>query len=58
MVIYEFECTVCHERLEVSRAMSQHDELKQHPPAFPKCDEATTREMAPLVRYKPPSNDF
>ena len=58
MAIYEFECTACHERFEVSRAMSQHDELKQHPPVCPKCGEPNTREMAPLVGYKPPSSGF
>jgi putative FmdB family regulatory protein len=56
MAIYEFECVACGERFEVTRAMSQHEELKQHTPACPKCGKAETREVAPLVGYKTPSN--
>jgi putative FmdB family regulatory protein len=56
MAIYEFECTACGERFEVSKAMSQHDQLKQRPPACPKCGENKARELAPLVGYKTPSS--
>jgi putative FmdB family regulatory protein len=56
MAIYEFECTACGERFEVSKAMSQHAELKRHAPPCPKCGESTTRELAPLVGYKTPSS--
>jgi putative FmdB family regulatory protein len=56
MAIYEFECTTCSERFEVSRAMSQHEELKQVPPPCPKCGESKTHELAPLVGYKTPSS--
>jgi putative FmdB family regulatory protein len=56
MAIYEFECRACGERFEVTRAMSQHDELKQRPPACPKCGNAETHEVAPLVGYKTPSS--
>jgi putative FmdB family regulatory protein len=56
MAIYEFECTACGERFEVSKAMSQHDQLKQQPPACPKCGKSETHELAPLVGYKTPSS--
>ena len=56
MAMYDFECTACGERFEVSKAMSQHDELKQHAPRCPKCGESKTRELAPLVGYKTPSS--
>jgi putative FmdB family regulatory protein len=56
MAIYEFECTACGERFEVTKAMSQHDALKQHPPACPKCGKTETHELAPLVGYKTPSS--
>lgn len=55
MAIYEFECTACGERFEVTRTMSHHDELKHQPPACPKCGQLQTRELAPLVGYKTPS---
>jgi putative FmdB family regulatory protein len=56
MAIYEFECTACGERFEISKAMSQHDALKQQPPACPKCGKQTTHEVTPLVAYKTPSS--
>jgi putative FmdB family regulatory protein len=56
MAIYEFECTACGERFEISKAMSQHDALKQQPPACPKCGKQTTHELTPLVAYKTPSS--
>jgi putative FmdB family regulatory protein len=56
MAIYEFECAACGERFEVSKAMSQHQELKQHAPPCPKCGETKTRELTPLVGYKTPSS--
>jgi putative FmdB family regulatory protein len=56
MAIYEFECTACGERFEVSRAMSQHDELKHQPPPCPRCGHSGTHEVAPLVGYKTPSS--
>jgi putative FmdB family regulatory protein len=56
MAIYEFECTACGESFEISRAMSQHEELKRQPPPCPKCGQNTTRERAPLVGYTKPSS--
>jgi putative FmdB family regulatory protein len=56
MAIYEFECSACGERFEVTRPMSQHDELKEQAPACPKCGQPAPRELAPLVGYKTPSS--
>ena len=56
MAIYEFECTACGERFEVTRPMSQHEELKEKAPTCPKCGKPTSRELAPLVGYKTPSS--
>jgi putative FmdB family regulatory protein len=56
MAIYEFECTGCGQRFEVTRPMHEHNELMQHPPACPQCGKAQTREVAPLIGYKAPSS--
>jgi len=56
MAIYEFECTACGERFEVTRPMSEHEELRQQVPACPKCGQTASRELAPLVGYKTPSS--
>jgi putative FmdB family regulatory protein len=56
MAIYEFECRACGERFEVTRPMSQHEELKEQVPACPKCGQPAPRELAPLVGYKTPSS--
>jgi putative FmdB family regulatory protein len=56
MAIYEFECSACGEHFEVSRAMSERDQLKREPPACPKCGTSGARELAPLINTKPPSS--
>jgi putative FmdB family regulatory protein len=55
MAIYEFDCAACGERFEVTRPMSEHDRLKQTPPACPKCGAVDTHERVPLVSTKIPS---
>jgi putative FmdB family regulatory protein len=55
MAIYEFECSACGERYEVTRLMSVHDRLKQQPPACRKCGATSVRERAPLINTKPPA---
>ena len=56
MAIYEFECSACGERFEVTRAMSEHDLLKQESPPCPKCGASGARERAPLINTKAPSS--
>jgi putative FmdB family regulatory protein len=56
MAIYQFECAACGERFDITKPMSQHEELKQHRPSCPKCGNAETRELAPLIGYKAPSS--
>src|ERR1700680_1114723 len=56
VAIYEFECSACGERFEVTRPMSEHDLLKQVPPLCPKCGAIGARERAPLINTKPPSS--
>jgi putative FmdB family regulatory protein len=56
MAIYEFECSACGERFEVTRPMSEHDLLKQEPPPCPKCGAIGAHERAPLINTKPPSS--
>jgi putative FmdB family regulatory protein len=55
MAIYEFDCAACGERFEVTRPMSEHEQLKQQLPSCPKCGAANTHERVPLVSTKPPS---
>jgi putative FmdB family regulatory protein len=56
MAIYQFECAACGERFDVTKPMSQHEELKEHRPPCPKCGNPETRELAPLIGYKAPSS--
>ena len=56
MAIYEFECSACGERFEVTRPMSEHDLLKQEPPPCAKCGAIGAHERAPLINTKPPSS--
>ncbi|HWP28795.1 MAG TPA: zinc ribbon domain-containing protein [Chloroflexota bacterium] len=55
MALYEFECRACGHRFEVSARMSEHDRLKQEPPACPACGKRETRELVSLFSCKPPS---
>jgi putative FmdB family regulatory protein len=52
MAIYEFDGATCGERVEVSCPMSDHDRLKQPPPACPKCGAADTHQRVPLITAK------
>jgi putative FmdB family regulatory protein len=55
MAVYEFECADCGERFEVNRSMAEHDQLKEQPPACPKCGQARTRQLVSLFGCKTPS---
>ena len=54
MAVYEFECQACHERFEVSAPMTEHDRLKEQPPACPKCGQRQSRQLTSLFSCKPP----
>jgi putative FmdB family regulatory protein len=55
MAVYEFECQACHERFEVTATMTEHDRLKEQPPACPKCGQRQSRQLTSLFSCKPPS---
>ena len=55
MAVYEFECTACGERFEVTRPMSEHDRLQEQAPTCPKCGQARTRQLVSLFSCKTPS---
>lgn len=55
MAVYEFECQACGERFEVNVPISQHDQLKEKPPACPKCGKRKTHQLVSLFSCKTPS---
>jgi putative FmdB family regulatory protein len=55
MAVYEFECQACGERFELSVPISQHDRLKEDPPACPKCGGKQTQQMVSMFSCKAPS---
>lgn len=55
MAVYEFECTSCGERFEVSRSITEHDRLKESPPPCPKCKKTETRQLVSMFNCKPPA---
>jgi putative FmdB family regulatory protein len=56
MASYEFECHACSERFQVNVPMSEHDGLKLHPPACPKCASHDTHRLVSLFSSKPASS--
>ncbi len=55
MAIYEFECKDCGNRFEVSVPISEHDRLKQQPPACPKCGKTEVQQLVSIFSSKAPS---
>jgi putative FmdB family regulatory protein len=55
MAVYEFECRDCGKRFEVSRPISEHDQLRQEPPACPECGKRDTHQLVSLFGCKTPS---
>jgi len=55
MATYEFACQACGEHFPINAAMSEHDQLKDHPPACPKCASRETRQLISLFTCKTPS---
>jgi len=54
MAVYQFECAGCGERFEVSKAMGEHDRMKEQPPTCPKCGRAETHQLVSLFGCKTP----
>jgi putative FmdB family regulatory protein len=55
MAVYEYACSACGERFEVTASMKEHDHLKEQPPACPKCGEQQTRQQVSHFECKTPS---
>ncbi len=55
MAVYEFECQACNERFEITMPISEHDKLKEQPPACPKCGKLETRQLVSSFSCKAPS---
>jgi putative FmdB family regulatory protein len=55
MAVYEFECQSCSKRFEISMAITEHDRLKNRPPACPKCGKRKTEQLASTFSCKAPS---
>lgn len=55
MAIYEFECGKCGKRFDVTMAMSEHDRLREQPPACPECGARETRQLVSTFSCKAPS---
>lgn len=52
MAIYDFECGACGKRFEVNVSMTEHDRLKNDPPACPACGKRESRQLASLINCK------
>ena len=55
MAIYEFECGTCGKRFDVTMGISEHDRLKDQPPACPECGNRETRQLVSSFSCKAPS---
>jgi putative FmdB family regulatory protein len=55
MAVYEFECQACGERFEVAMGISEHDRIKDQPPACPKCGKREVRQLVSSFNCKAPS---
>ncbi len=55
MAVYEFECQACGKRFEVTARITEHDHLKERPPACPKCGKRKSRQLVSLFNCKAPS---
>ena|ERR1700736_4133716 len=55
MAVYEFECQACGERFEVTMGISEHDRIKDQPPACPKCGKREARQLVSSFNCKAPS---
>jgi len=55
MATYEFECRECGRRFDLTMAMSEHDRLKEQPPACPECGARDTSQLASTFSCKAPS---
>ncbi len=55
MAIYEFECQDCGKRFDLTMAISEHDRVKEQPPACPDCGKRETRQLASTFSCKAPS---
>jgi putative FmdB family regulatory protein len=55
MASYDFECPACGSRFELNVPMSEHDKMKDQPPACPKCGSHDARQLVSLFSCKTPS---
>ena len=55
MAAYDFECQACSERFQITVAMSEHDGLRDNPPACPKCGKREVRQLVSMFNCKTPS---
>jgi len=55
MAVYEYECSACGERFQVSAAMKEHDRLKEQPQACPRCGEKQPQQLVSHFECKTPS---
>jgi len=56
MASYDFECHSCGSPFELTVPMSEHDKLKDQPPACPKCGSHETRQVVSMFSSKPASS--
>jgi len=52
VAIYDYQCRACGKRFELNISMSQHDRLKDDPPACPACGRKETQRLASLISCK------
>lgn len=52
MSVYEFECESCGKRFETVVPITEHDKLRDNPPACPECKGTKTRQLVSLFNCK------
>lgn len=56
MASYDFTCQACGTKFELTVPMSEHDKLKDHPPACAKCGSTETKQLVSMFSSKPASS--
>ena len=56
MAVYEFECQACGNRFELTMSITEHDRLRDKPPACPSCKKKKTRQLVSMFNCPSPKS--
>lgn len=57
MPMYEYECTACGKRFDITLSITEHEKLHDSPPRCPACKSAMTRQLMSSFYCKVSSGD-